>query len=182
MKQFIAEWLDDQQHNLSLILPGTFHERHDKHRYNHGSLFNKYGKTILEHRKLKKFGDHNEYESIDTGDKIELLDTPIGLVAIPICLDFCEEADPLKSLWETIGPEWFLVPAMGKKSSISAHVKRAESLHRLCGAVSVLANQDPDGTIAGESFICANGRHDKVKENNPVISITIKDLLPKRSS
>jgi predicted amidohydrolase len=155
LREKVIDWLDDHtDHGFILLLPGSFHEEKNGEKFNIAELFNCFGKTVLHHRKLTRYGDSGKQEDIRTGSRIELLDTSIGLIGIPICLDFCEEGAPLGSLWERIGAEWLLVPAFGAGSSINAHLRRAEELFRMHGTVSVIANQNPEGSDRDHGFVC----------------------------
>jgi len=155
LRRKVRDWLDDQpDHPFILILPGSFHEEKDGKLFNIAELFNRFGNSVLHHRKLTRFGTREKQEDIETGSCIQLLDTPIGLIGIPICLDFCEEGEPFSSLWGRIGAEWLLVPAFGVGSSIAAHSRRANELFRKHGTVSVIANQHPKGSDEDHGFVC----------------------------
>lgn len=151
----VADWLDDQpDHPFLLILPGTFHQVMGGGIFNVAELLNRFGKPLLSHKKLIPFGTREKPEGIRTGNRIEMLDTPIGLIGIPICLDFCEEGMPFNYLWEEIGAEWLLVPAFGNTSNVSAHLRRAKELYRKHGTVSAVANQNPEGKDEDHGFVC----------------------------
>lgn len=85
--------------------------------------------------------------------------------------------DPFSHLWQLIGPELFLVPAFGK--NISAHKKRAESLHRQYGAFSFVANQHPEGDKPGGSFSCTSGKHKPVNEQPTILTLKLAHPLQK---
>lgn len=176
LRREIMNWLDDQpDHSFTLILPGSFHETRDGRAFNIAELFNAFGNSVLHHRKLTRFGTGEKQEGIETGGRIELLDTPIGLIGIPICLDFCEEGEPFSSLWGRIGAEWLLVPAFGVASSITAHLRRAKELFRKHGTVSVIANQHPEGSNEDHGFVCHTAsespRHATTEHRNFIIDI-----------
>jgi predicted amidohydrolase len=155
LRRMVSDWLDDRPgHPFMLILPGSFHEEKDGKVFNIAELFNRFGNPVLHHRKLTRFGNQQKQEGIETGSRIELLDTPIGLIGMPICLDFCEEGEPFSSLWGRIGAEWLLVPAFGAAGSIAAHLRRAKELFRKHGTVSVIANQHPRGSDEDHGFVC----------------------------
>ena len=156
LRRKVSTWLEDHPHNpFSLVLPGSFHERRKNRTYNTAELMSRSGKTVLTHIKLAAFGLLNKREGIDTGARIDLLDTPIGLIGIPICLDFCQEGQPFGGLWDAIGAEWLLVPAFGDKKSVRAHERRAEAVCRAHNTVCVLANQNPEGKDADLGFVSA---------------------------
>jgi len=161
LRRKVRDWLDDRpDHSFVLILPGSFHEEIDGKVFNIAELFNRFGNPVLHHRKLTRFGTRAKQEGITTGSRIELLDTPVGLISIPICLDFCEEGEPFSFFWGRIGAEWLLVPAFGVASSIAAHLRRANELFRKHGTVSVIANQHLRGSDEDHGFV----RHTAAKE------------------
>lgn len=163
LKNRISQWLDDNpDHPFMLILPGTFHEVINGKIFNFGEIFDCFGRPVLSHYKLTTFGPTERPENISTGRRIELLDTPIGLIAMPICLDFCENDIPFDRLWNEIGAEWLLVPAYGDEKSIDAHMRKAKALQNSHNAVSVVANQDPQGRDKHHGFVC----HDRKEQEN----------------
>lgn len=156
----VADWLDDLGDNpFMLVAPGSYHEEKDSGVFNIAELLSRSGHTVLQHKKLTRFGDNLKQEAINTGKRLDLPETPLGTVGIPICLDFCEEGEPFNALWASIGAEWLLVPACGPKSSISAHRRRARELFRAHGTVSAVANQElgdgnPAGSESAPGFVC----------------------------
>jgi len=157
-----------------LILPGTFHETINGKIFNFGEVFDRFGRPVLSHYKLTTFGPTERPEKISTGRRIELLDTPIGLIAMPICLDFCEEGSPFNRLWDEIGTEWLLVPAYGNKTSITAHLRKAKTLQRSYSAISVVANQDPEGRDKNHGFVCHDRQEPKkITNEHRVIMVKI---------
>ncbi|MGA2400562.1 MAG: nitrilase-related carbon-nitrogen hydrolase [Syntrophobacteraceae bacterium] len=163
LRRRVRDWLDDHpDHPFILVLPGSFHEEKDGKVFNIAELVNYSGYPLLHHRKLTRFGTKEKLEGIVTGSHIELLDTSIGLIGIPICLDFCEEGNVFNSLWETIGAECLLVPAFGWDTSIHAHLSRAGELFRKHGTVSIIANQHPEGKDQDHGFVYEKAlRHDE---------------------
>lgn len=161
LRERISIWLDDHEdHSFLMVLPGSFHEKIGEAVFNHSKLLDSLGHPVLTHNKLTTFGEKTKPERISTGNCIELLDTPLGLVGIPICLDFCEEGSPFNHLWDEIGAEWLLVPAMGGQKSLNAHARRAAALYRAHGTISVVANQSLCGADQDHGFVhhagCSN--------------------------
>lgn len=157
VRQKIATWLrETDAHGISLVAAGSFHETDaaDGKRYNIARLFDQYGDTVITHRKLKPLGtlatglstgDHAG-EDIDVGRTMTLLSTPIGLLALPICLDFCDAGEAIRKLWLEIFADWLLVPAMGDDSSMRAHDRAAQlEADYYQGAVVLLANVATEG-------------------------------------
>ena len=158
----VRVWLDDHPTAPFLALvPGSFHRLMDGGFYNYTELLDAYGHTLIEHRKLKRFrtrganGVPERKEGIVTGDRIELLDTPVGLMAMPICLDFCDARHPFTDLWQNLGVEWLLVPAFGDE--VNAHSRRAKDLQIAHGTVCALANQPLNEREGAQGFICHGG-------------------------
>ena len=166
-------WLDEHDHSFLFVLPGTFHQKFDGKYFNYTELYGPTGKPVLSHCKLTFAGTRDKYEKISTGRNINLLDTMIGLMGIPICLDFCEEKYPYGNLWEQIGAHWFLVPAFGDKSNISAHLRRAKALHRAHGTVTALSNQTPSAVDSDHGFVCYSNTHEIISQKKRCISVDI---------
>ncbi len=155
LRNEVSVWLEEtEDHPFVLVLPGSFHQEISGRVYNYAELFSRTGKPILSHRKLTTSVLQAGREATTTGCQIELLDTSIGLIGIPICLDFCEGDSPFNHLWSEIGAEWLLVPAYGPATSIHAHKRRAQDLLRSHGAVTAVANQNPSGEDKDHGFVC----------------------------
>lgn len=159
LRRKVSDWLlDHPDTTFSFVLPGSFHQKNEDRLYNIAELFSGSGKSILSHTKITSSGFKDQREGNDPGDCINLLDTPIGLVGIPICLDFCEEGKPFNHLWEELGADWLLVPAFGDDKNLHAHQRRADALKRSHGTVCAVANQNMDGQDKDHGFIsCLNG-------------------------
>lgn len=154
LQTMVGKWLLEHSHPFSLILPGTFHVEEEQGVFNRARLFDGIGRTVLEHRKLRPFRVDNDFEQIDSGCRLDLLDTPVGLFAIPICLDYCERESPYLELWQYLGLEWALVPAFGVDTSVRAHLQRAKDMAGFFATVTVLANQHPEGIELDQGFVC----------------------------
>lgn len=149
----VENWLDAHAHPFGLVLPGTFHEAQGPRFFNRARLRDGIGATVLEHRKLKSACFDGRPEQIEGGGRLDLLDTPLGLFAIPICLDYCEVGIPFPELWQRLGLEWALVPAFGPDSSVRAHARRAKEMAGFFATVTVLANQHPHGIAMDHGFV-----------------------------
>ncbi len=170
----VSTWLDDNTHPFTLILPGSFHQKLNGAFFNFAELLGHTGVAMLSHKKLTTFGEKGKREKISTGNRIEIMDTPIGLIGIPICLDFCEEDSPFNTLWEEVGVDWLLVPAFGGKSSVHAHKRRAGALNRAHGSIIVLSNQNPESMDADHGFVYHDGADDEAKPENRLKSVGLK--------
>lgn len=138
---------------LALLAPGSFHEREEGGVFNRAVLVDGKGNELCTHRKLTKFGELEGWlEEIELGDEITVLITPIGLVALAICKDFCD--DHVGRVWEQLQPEWLLVPAYGRGAS--AHETAARRIARMAGTIVILAHEgDPVLDVGQNSFVQA---------------------------
>jgi predicted amidohydrolase len=152
----LADWLArNPDHPFQIVVPGSFHEEVAGVRRNVAVAFDRFGDVILRHHKLCPMrvtaggGDvpQGAIEDIEGASRIELVATPLGLLALGICLDFCEEGGAFADLWQRIGPGVVLVPSMSGKATYGAHQRRAHSLHRAHATVSAVAIQ-PEGLRA----------------------------------
>lgn len=158
LRRNIQHWLVKHlgRHSLLLVLPGSFHEA-DSSRpsevFNRTQLLDSTGQVVMDHSKITSFGRIESFEHIRLGKRISLLPLPIGLMATPICLDFCQSDHPIREIWKALGPEWLLVPAYGNQSSVNAHRAAAKDLKISHGSRTVLANQHPRGEAPARGFI-----------------------------
>jgi hypothetical protein len=192
LRERVQQWLEEQAsvHGLLLVLPGSFHEADEEHPekvFNRAELLDAYGQSVLEHLKLLPFGELGEHgaEDIHTGKRIWLMGLPLGMLAMPICLDFCEADGPLPGVWKDIGPEWVLVPAMGDASSRRAHARAAVQLYTTRGSVTVLANQPKTEGAKAPGFIHQGQRPDVTVWNGEpapcfqVVEVDIRLEIPR---
>ncbi|HYO68939.1 MAG TPA: hypothetical protein VEU33_22960 [Archangium sp.] len=166
----VQGWLDEQSgnHSLLMVLPGTFHERDNKGKpgevVNRTELLDAYGQPLLVHHKLLRFGGwEGAVEDINVGKRIELLSLPLGLLTIPICLDFCEADQPLPEVWKELAPAWLLVSALGDGSSRRAHATAAKSLFTTRRSITVLANQPKTPGAPAPGFVCDSPGRDPTR-------------------
>lgn len=140
-----------------LLVPGSFHEavrlRDGTTRTVHRALLvDRLGNQRLEHRKIAPYGrfDRDPVERFTSGDEIAALLTPIGMVALAICKDFCDDA--LQAIWQELQPEWLLVPAYGEGER--PHAEAAKRIARMYGTITILAHEPLHSTRAGaHSFV-----------------------------
>ena len=143
---------------LGLIVPGSFHEQEAGGHFNRAVVVDGQGNSILgdvvhDHRKLAVFGALEPgalVEDIDGGTGITAVVTPIGLVAVAICKDFCDVH--VGDIWRQLQPEWLLVPAYGP--GLDAHRSAAQRIALAAGTVTVLAHEAMDSTPGpAQSFV-----------------------------
>lgn len=128
----------------SILVPGSFHEedagdagrRANVHR---AVLTDRFGIRRLEHRKLRPYGTFGKglVERFHPGREITVILTPVGLIAVAICKDFCD--DLMQAIWDQVQPDWLLVPAYGPGAS--AHEQAARHVGRTVGTITILAHE-----------------------------------------
>ncbi|MBI4701557.1 MAG: hypothetical protein HY744_10415 [Deltaproteobacteria bacterium] len=152
----IRQWLQRKNHGLVAVAAGSFHVVEDGgagepgKRRNLGWLLSGTGDILLEHRKLQpmRYGSRARPldEDIEGGNELVLLAARCGLVALAICLDFCEIGGvPVASLWSAAGPSLVLVPSMEPsetQQTNKAHEARAKELRREHCTRVLVASQD----------------------------------------
>ena len=157
----VAKWLArNPDHPFQIVVPGSFHQVVDGVRRNVAVAFDRFGDEILKHRKLSPMRvaeggtdvPEGAIEDVEGDARIELTTTPLGLLALGICLDFCEEGGAFANLWHLIGPGLVLVPSMSGKATHEAHQRRAQSLHRAHATISAVAIQ-PDALPADPTHV-----------------------------
>ncbi len=162
LRSHCARWLfEHPDHPFALVLPGSFHQQSlDRNNwFNRSGLLDPLGETLMGHDKLQASGDlaGDGYpgwrEDIHVGEQIPLLNTPLGLMAMPICLDFCQGGAVFPAIWQRLGAQWALVPAFGNEHSVRAHDRRAKDLSHAHATRTLLANQPFPSDSPAPGFI-----------------------------
>ena len=152
-EQEVQEWLRKHRnrHSFALVVPGSRHVQRDD-MFNETVPLGPEGHRYPRQLKLRPFGDRNDpqRERIGRGSEIRLLATPIGLVATPICRDFCDAiAAPT---WQGLGVDWLLVPSMGNGTTLSACKHQARSAQLCHDSTTIVALQPPPGSRPEEQI------------------------------
>lgn len=161
LRDEVAAWLctPENEHTFLVVVPGSFHVGPAGERCGEAVLLDSHGNVRLRHRKLKPMmlDDHEGMpqvrEEIRGHSELNLVASPLGPIAIGICLDFCDLG--LAELWRQAGPGLVLVPSMSNAATTDAHHRRASALHAEHGTTSVVAIQPTDdgvryGLVVGE--------------------------------
>jgi len=156
----IVRWLyevEDENHSIIWIVAGSFHEEisDDSGAWiNRSYSFGYEGQIIHKHTKFCSYGtlDDKGYEDIKLWRDIWLVETPLGLVATPICLDFCNinSGSPSANIFSELMVDLCLVPAMDK--SDSAHKRQAKNMKLFKGTRTVCAIQHTVDSSVSLSF------------------------------
>lgn len=164
LREQIINWLYNNCPPFTFVLPGSFHEfpekgdfcgphKSSKHRVNKAILMDGRGKPIFSQCKIIPFGTFDQAEDIQSGNQITMLNTPVGLMMVLICRDFCEEGPLLNSLFDALQPNWIFVPAMTPKPAMSAYVKQAKKLNRAYKTTTIFAHQIFDAQFPDKPYI-----------------------------
>ena len=150
--------LQTRNHRLNpiLVVAGSFHMDGPGYRVNRCHVLDGLGNVLFQQDKHTPFripaeqvpdlpaelvsvlgiDSRGGVESIRPAGELLLMDSPLGRLAVPICLDYCGEA--LRSLFVESQANWFLVPAM--TPTMEPFLERAASLGTSNRAASFLVN------------------------------------------
>lgn len=133
---------------LNLLCAGSFHRESRLRDYsNHAELIDlANGQVILHQDKLRAFKatflEPPKDEGIVFGRSVQILLSPVGLIAILICRDFGDEA---ARIFLELDVDVVLVPSMGDAATFSAMEKAAKEFCRsYCGVVICAIQSPPD--------------------------------------
>lgn len=143
-RRALSDWLVQHKwESLIYVVPGSFHEELGAEGcFNTAPLLAATGEPLLVHRKLRLYGlIDNPAESVEIGNTIHVMATPIGYFTILICKDFMDVNPKVNDLLQDVPVDWVLVPSFGDDKTIKAHKRRAQTLATITiGANSAIAN------------------------------------------
>ena len=171
----IADWLDRENeafereaHTIGWVLAGSFHEKDAaalpaRGPQNVAFALDGRGNAIpeLAHVKLTSVALDlaNIIEGNDRGKRVQLIGTPIGIQALIICLDLCQDARSDRLPLEHLPLDWLWVPSMIDKVAPhltrSASIARQRLMHIACAnqATALCAKGVELKGAAGQSFL-----------------------------
>jgi hypothetical protein len=155
LRERVGRWLASSPgRHPAFVLPGSFHETNDDgDLVNRAEFLDADGEIIFRHDKVAALAfSRNEaphlVEAIAGGTSFSLLSCALGRIHAAICKDFLEEDPALARLWSEIAPDFVAVASMGDSTTVTAHIRRAQSLSRQFGTISGIANQ-PTPDVGG---------------------------------
>ncbi len=185
---------------LLLVAAGSFHMGDTPHdRFNLSTLLNHGGKVLLEHRKMKNFEITKEdvkaapslqqtlkispeggHERIRLSKTLNCIDTPLGRIAVCICIDYFHE--DTRSALQNSRANLFLVPTMSP--TVDKFHNTAKSLGDTNLSAAFIANsswiakKDSNGCIhkKGASFCYVPDREASFKSSKSIRSDHIELL------
>ena len=139
--------------NLKLVALGSQHINQGSRKINRCSVIDRFGQVIWYQSKRERFKipqDNEQYpgysEWIETENKQVLIYTPIGEIAVQICLDFLQ--DNMRKLLCDLGCCWFLVPAMTQKLT-GEFLYSVRNCGKLSGAICAVSNSRYSYILSG---------------------------------
>jgi hypothetical protein len=138
----------------ALVMAGSFHVDAGTGRANRCSLLDGFGELLLTQDKCTAYSlpgsqvagmkpehrlgldERGGYEDIEVSQTVHLVESPLGRLAMPICLDFCGEQ--LRQLFIETRVNLFLVPAMTPQ--VDPFYTRARELGTLNRASTLMIN------------------------------------------
>lgn len=155
MRERVQTWLAASKRAPLFLVPGSFHVTRATVARNEAELLFQSGRALLCHHKLRPFARPEKsapfVEEIVPGAELGAVETPLGRIAVGICLDHCDESAGTIELWNWLAPDWALVPAMDGRVGLHAYQQAGRRLCRAHGTATLQANQPVAGTEEGES-------------------------------
>lgn len=159
LQRVIKDWLSFNNDDLKikLIIAGSYHLQAPAGQWeNRTEIYNGFGKCILTQAKIHKFciqpseseeelnfkdvvrvSSKGGCEAIDSCSHINIIDTELGRMSFPICLDFIE--DKLEFIFKETWTNLFFVPAMSPKG-LTKFKEYARSLGESHGSITLVIN------------------------------------------
>jgi hypothetical protein len=126
--------------HLSILVAGSMHAADGGRTYNVATVFDGYGQTVVQHRKLYRFSKGATLiEDIDLGTKLHVVVLEDAIFTIGICLDFCNlmETPPYVEL----DVDFVVVPSYGTETTMVGHVERSTDVMKKLKCRTVVVQQ-----------------------------------------
>jgi predicted amidohydrolase len=120
-----------------LTIAGIEHTRRDRAWVNEAVTVGPDGRQLRRHRKLSRFGANGLAEDTQTGTRFDVMESPIGNLAVLICLDVFHPA--VRRVVEASHANVLLAPSLSEKTS--AHESAARSYLSSNLAATFLSNR-----------------------------------------
>lgn len=126
---------------IPLVVAGSWHVEGDNGFVNRCEILQAGGRPLTHCDKRRRYEFHGRKEAIVPTRRVPLIVMDDRLIAVSICLDFCDDRVP--DLYADLGVDLVLVPSMGKESTMASHERHAASLQSRHGGVTFLVQQHP---------------------------------------
>ena len=131
---------------IPLVVAGSWHIEDDGAHVNRCEILQAGGLPLTHCDKRRRFEFQGRKEAIAPTQRIPLIVMDDRLVAISICLDFCD--DRVSDLYADLGVDLVIVPSMGEEATTEGHLRHAAVLQSRHGAVTFLVQQHPYLSLA----------------------------------
>jgi hypothetical protein len=176
-----SDLVDQPLSDLLFCIPGSFHEEVAGCRVNRAEIVDGDGIVVASQEKLSLFSYVREAdkkpfaEAVVASGVITLLATPIGIVGVAICKDFCDGTalGLIDFAWNRLAPDWLLVPSMGDEQTLKVHRQRAVEHWKQRRMRSVVANQQAFSVIPLPGFVCIEGQDEPVAAGGSTHTATV---------
>jgi hypothetical protein len=142
----------------SIVLAGSWHAPCDGGHKNSCQIFDGDGLPIISYdKRLSYGGGRKDREDIVTGDKFPILITSEGLVAVAICLDFCDGL--FEGPYSELDVDVIVVPSCGDEVTMNSHLRKAASVNIRYSTTTFVVQQGYPAKAdkTGYVLLCANG-------------------------
>ncbi len=131
---------------LSFLIAGTHHSADSAGRwFNVAAIFDGYGNVLDGHKKLFRFNDKDgPHEAIEFGTSIHIFVIGQAVLAVGICLDFCNLAESCP--YPRLDVDYVMVPSCGGKSTMEGHIRRSGELIEKLKSRTMVVQQYYDGS------------------------------------
>lgn len=184
LRQQIVGWLRQNREVFRLVIAGSFHQENSQGKIvNRCVLLRGNGLQLAEFNKWLAYTNRAlGVENITPGERLLVVETPIGLWTPTICLDFLQREENKRKNhpefpWNRIGGDLLLVASMGHESTVAGHKARAATLFAEFYPRIVVANMTPESDGSHPGFSLYKGES---RDNTPPHSLSpSKSLRPR---
>lgn len=126
---------------IPIVVAGSWHVPVGGGHVNRCEVLQGKGKSLTHCDKRRRFEFLGRKEAIEPTRRIPIVVMDDRLVAVSICLDFCDDRVP--DLYADLGLDLVIVPSMGKETTTESHQRHATTLQSRQGGVTILVQQHP---------------------------------------
>lgn len=126
---------------IPIVVAGSWHVADGADHYNRSEVLTARGKPLATCDKRRVFQFGGRYEAIRAGHKVPVIVMEDRLVAIAICLDFCDDCG--LEVYRHLGVDLVIVPSMGDDKTVDAHERHAKILQSQQGSITLVVQQHP---------------------------------------
>ena len=126
---------------VPIVVAGSWHVAEGDEHLNRSETLTGRGKPLATYDKRRVFEFGGRYEAIRAGTGLTVIVMEDRLVAIAVCLDFCDDCG--LEVYRHLGADLVVVPSMGDGRTVDAHERHAKTLQSQQGSVTLVVQQHP---------------------------------------